>query len=49
MRTSFPPHNARSSGKWVLHSTLAAKLGITGKGVLAPEAVEEAERKGSVV
>lgn len=39
----------RNSSKWVPHSTFAAEMGLTDKGVLAPEIVEDVERKGSVV
>lgn len=41
--------NARNSSKWVPHSTFAAEMGLTDKGTLAGEVVEEVERKGSVV
>ena len=41
--------NARNSAKWVPHSTFAAEMGLTDKGTLAPEIVEDVERKGSVV
>ena len=41
--------NARNSSKWVPHSTFAAEMGLTDKGTLAPEIVEDVERKGSVV
>ncbi|KAL6714372.1 hypothetical protein ACLMJK_007795 [Lecanora helva] len=41
--------NARTSSKWVPHSTFAAEMGLTDKGTLAPEIVEDVERKGSVV
>ncbi|KAI9810820.1 MAG: hypothetical protein M1827_006027 [Pycnora praestabilis] len=41
--------NARTSSKWVPHSTFAAEMGLTEKGTLAPEIVEEVERKGSIV
>ena len=39
----------RTSSKWVPHSTFAADMGITEKGTLAPEIVEDVERKGSAV
>ncbi|KAF6230876.1 hypothetical protein HO173_010992 [Letharia columbiana] len=39
----------RNSAKWVPHSTFAAEMGLTDKGTLAPEIVEDVERKGSVV
>ena len=39
----------RNSAKWVPHSTFAAEMGLTDKGILAPEIVEDVERKGSVV
>ena len=41
--------NARNSSKWVPHTTFASQMGLTDKGTLAPEIVEEVERKGSVV
>jgi ABC-type molybdate transport system permease subunit len=41
--------NARNSSKWVPHSTFASEMGLTDKGMLAPEIVEEVERKGSVI
>ena len=41
--------NARNSSKWVPHSTFASQMGLTDKGTLAPEIVEDVERKGSVV
>lgn len=40
---------ARNSSKWVPHSTFAADMGLTDKGTLAPEIVEDVERKGSIV
>ena len=39
----------RKSASWVPHSTFAAEMGLTDKGTLAPEIVEDVERKGSVV
>lgn len=39
----------RTSSRWVPHTTFAAELGMTEKGTLAPEIVEDVERKGSVV
>lgn len=39
----------RNSSKWVPHSTFASEMGLTDKGTLAPEIIEEVERKGSVV
>ena len=39
----------RNSAKWVPHTTFAAEMGLTEKGTLAPEIVEDVERKGSVV
>ena len=39
----------RNSAKWVPHSTFAAEMGLTDKGTLAPEIVDDVERKGSVV
>ena len=41
--------NARTSSKWVPHTTFAAEMGLTDKGTLAPEIVDDVERKGSVV
>jgi len=41
--------NARSSSKWVPHTTYAAEMGMTEKGTLVPEIVTGAERKDSVV
>ncbi|MCJ1239854.1 hypothetical protein MMC14_007852 [Varicellaria rhodocarpa] len=41
--------NARTSSKWVPHSTFAAEMGLTEKGTLDPEIIEDVERKGSVV
>ncbi|CAO1597510.1 hypothetical protein XANCAGTX0491_001317 [Xanthoria calcicola] len=39
----------RTSSRWVPHTTFAAELGMTEKGTLAPEIVEDVARKGSVV
>ena len=39
----------RTSAKWVPHSTFASEMGLTDKGTLAPEIVEDVERKGSIV
>jgi len=39
----------RTSNKWVPHSTFAAEMGLTDKGTLAAEIIEDVERKGSVV
>ena len=39
----------RNSSKWVPHTTFASQMGLTDKGTLAPEVVEQVERKGSVV
>ena len=39
----------RNSAAWVPHSTFAADMGISGKGILAPEIVSNVERKGSVI
>ena len=41
--------NPRNSSKWVPHSTFAADMGLTEKGTLKAEIVEDVERKGSVV
>ena len=38
-----------TSSKWKPHTTFAAEMGLTDKGTLAPEIVEDVERKGSVV
>ncbi|KAI9873486.1 MAG: hypothetical protein M1830_000348, partial [Pleopsidium flavum] len=37
--------NARNSSKWVPHTTFAAQMGLTEKGTLAPEIVEDVEQK----
>ena len=39
----------RTSAKWVPHTTYASEMGITEKGVLDPQIVEDVKRKGSVV
>ena len=39
--------NARTSSRWVPHTTFASEMGLTDKGTLAPEIVEDVERKGS--
>ena len=39
----------RTSAKWVPHSTFAQEMGLTDKGTLNPEIVEDVERKGSAV
>ena len=39
----------RKSASWVPHSTIAAEMCLTDKVTLAPEIVEDVERKGSVV
>ncbi|KAL8998159.1 MAG: hypothetical protein Q9169_002713 [Polycauliona sp. 2 TL-2023] len=39
----------RTSSRWVPHTTFASELGMTEKGTLAPEIVDDVERKGSVV
>lgn len=39
----------RTSAKWVPHSTFAADMGLTDKGTLAEEVVQQVERKGSAV
>ena len=41
--------NARNSARWVPTSTFASQMGLTDKGTLAPEIVEDVERKGSVI
>ncbi|MCJ1381527.1 hypothetical protein MMC17_004638 [Xylographa soralifera] len=41
--------NARTSSRWVPHTTFASEMGLTDKGTLAPEIVENVERKGSAV
>ncbi|MCJ1280815.1 hypothetical protein MMC26_000132 [Xylographa opegraphella] len=40
--------NARSSSKWVPHTTFASEMGLAGKNHLASENVEDVERKGAV-
>ena len=45
----FEETNARNSSKWVPHSTFATDMGITEKGTLATEIVEDVQRKGSVI
>lgn len=45
----FEETNARNSSKWVPHTTFAADMGLTDKGTLAPEIVEDVKRKGSVM
>lgn len=39
----------RNSSRWVPHSTFAGEMGVTEKGTLAPEILDDVERKGSVV
>ncbi|KAI9750027.1 MAG: hypothetical protein M4579_006633 [Chaenotheca gracillima] len=39
----------RTSAKWRPHTTFASEMGLTEKGTLAPEIVEDVTRKGSVV
>ena len=39
----------RTSAKWKPHTTFAAEMGVTDKGTLAPEIVEDVKRQGSVV
>lgn len=39
----------RTSSRWVPHTTFASDMGLTEKGVLSPEVVEDVKRKGSVV
>ncbi|KAF1987500.1 general substrate transporter [Aulographum hederae CBS 113979] len=39
----------RTSAAWKPHTTFAADMGLTDKGTLAPEIVQDVERKGSVV
>ncbi len=39
----------RTSAKWIPHTTFASEMGMTEKGVLAPEIVEDVKRKGSAV
>ncbi|MCJ1407971.1 hypothetical protein MMC19_002043 [Ptychographa xylographoides] len=41
--------NPRNSPKWVPHTTYASEMGMTDKGALSPEIVQEVERKGSAV
>jgi MFS transporter, SP family, sugar:H+ symporter len=39
----------RTSAAWKPSTTFAAEMGLTDKGTLNPEIVEDVERKGSVV
>ena len=39
----------RTSSKWKPQTTYASEAGLTEKGTLAPEVVEDVIRKGSVV
>jgi len=39
----------RNSSKWVPRTTYAAEMGVTEKGMLAPDIVQDVERKGSVI
>ncbi|MCJ1447989.1 MAG: hypothetical protein MMC23_008502 [Stictis urceolatum] len=39
----------RTSAKWVPHTTFASEMGLTEKGTLKPEIVEDVVRSGSVV
>ena len=39
----------RTSAKWKPHTTFASELGLTDKGTLKPEILEDVERKGSIV
>ena len=39
----------RTSARWKPTTTFAAEMGLTEKGTLAPEIIEDVERKGSVV
>ena len=39
----------RTSAGWKPHTTFASEMGLTDKGTLNPEVVEDVERKGSVV
>ena len=41
--------NPRTSTKWKPTTTFAAEMGLTEKGTLAPEILEDVERKGSIV
>ena len=41
--------NPRTSARWRPTTTFAAEMGLTDKGTLAPEIVEDVARKGSVV
>ena len=38
----------RNSSKWVPHTTYAADAGVTEKGTLNPELVQDVERRASV-
>lgn len=39
----------RTSAKWRATTTFAGQMGVTKEGTLAPEIVEDVERKGSIV
>lgn len=39
----------RTSSKWRPHTTFAADMGLTEKGTLAPEVIEDVVRQGSAV
>ena len=39
----------RTSARWKPTTTFAAEMGLTDKGTLAPEILEDVARKGSVV
>lgn len=41
--------NPRTSSKWRPHTTFAADMGLTEKGTLAPEVIEDVVRQGSAV
>ena len=39
----------RTSAKWKPTTTFAGHMGVTKEGTLAPEIIEDVERKGSIV
>jgi len=41
--------NPITSSKWKPTTTFAAEMGLTDKGTLNPDIVQEVERKGSMV
>jgi SP family sugar:H+ symporter-like MFS transporter len=41
--------NPRTSAKWKPTTTFASEMGLTDKGTLNPDIIQDVERKGSVV